>query len=261
MKHLKKKYVLHLKVDQDIRKVIDNAPEHKEEVDRIMSSNLEGYYGITITENNDLVQTFKFEENGNVFMIPEPDPVVIYFDSARHYFNQIAGQREKVFENTTMFASHVSATTGDFYWYFSLASSYAIFLYTSIEAFINKMIPNDYVYQRSVQDKRTELFNKSQVQRHLEFSEKLLKVLPEITGKNFVIDHTHKYEQIKNLKKFRDEIAHTKSYDSTQGPNRYENLYSTSLGFEYEKTLIYVKDFINYYQQNLIEICECGQDY
>jgi hypothetical protein len=260
MKHLKKKYVLHVKLNDDVVKVINNAPEHKKEVDEIMKNNLDGYYGLAFTENNDLVQTFKYEEDGKVFMIPEPDPVVIYFDSARHYYRQISGKREQIFEKVTKFDKHISATTGDFYWYFSLASSYAIFLYTSIEAFINKMIPNEYIYSRKIQDKRTELFDKPQIQRYLEFSEKLKNVLPEITGKNFVAEFTHKFEQIKKLKNFRDEIAHTKSYDGENGPNRYENLYVTSLNFDYEQTLNYVKDFINFYQPDLIEICPCEND-
>ncbi len=192
-------------------------------------------------------------------MIPEPNPSVIYFDSARHCFMQLKGQREKVFEGLKMFDKNIGAVNGDFYWYFSLASSYAIFLFSSIEAFINRLIPNDFEYRRQIQNRRTEMFNKFQIQREIDFSEKLKNVLPQVTGKNFVAEHTHKFEQIKMLKIFRDEIAHTKTYDGKDIPNPYENLYVMSLNFEFEKALYYARDFINYYEPDLIEECNCGQ--
>lgn len=133
-------------------------------------------------------------------------------------------------------------------------------LFCSIEAFINKLIPKNYEYRRTIQDKRTELLNKSQIQRHIEFGEKLKVVPPEITGKHFVTEFTHKFEQIKKLKLFRDEIAHTKSYEGENAPNFYESLYATSLSFDYEKTLEFVRDFINYYEPSLLEECPCGAE-
>jgi hypothetical protein len=141
-----------------------------------------------------------------------------------------------------------------------MASSYAIFLFSAVEAFVNMSIPKDYKYERSIQDKRSEIFNRSQLQRYVEFAEKIKTVLPEVTNKNFVVEHTHKFEYLMKLKSFRDEVAHTKVYDGGPTANSYQDLYVMSLVFEYEKTLHYARDFINYHKPDLIEECDCGRD-
>lgn len=122
------------------------------------------------------------------------------------------------------------------------------------------MIPKDYEYRRRILDKKTELLDKFQVQRSIEFPEMLKNIIPAITGKNFAQEFTHKYEQIKELKIFRDEVVHTKSFEADKAPNFYEQLYVMSLGFDFEKTLNFVRDYINYYQPDLIEECNCRQD-
>lgn len=260
MKHLVKKYVRHLKVGQDVTNLLENIPVDEKQIAEIKQKKLDGYYGMVYTEDNELFQTFKYEKDGTTYLLPEPDPIVIYFDTARNNYRQIKDLREEIFKTLKMFDQNLGATMGNFYWYFSIVSSYTIFLFLSIEAFINKSIPKDYEYRRPVQDKKIEVYNKFQVQRNIDFIEKLKVILPEITGKNFVAEHTHKFEQIKKLKLFRDEVVHTKSFEGDNVPNFYENLYVMSLDFEFEKTLLYVRDFINYYQPNLIEECQCGRD-
>lgn len=156
--------------------------------------------------------------------------------------------------------STIGVTPGDFYGYFSLAGSYAIFLLAAIEAFVNKSIPPDFEYRREIRDKRVEIFNRAQIQRELQFLEKIKSVLPQVKGKSFVAEFTHKFEYLKKLKAFRDEVAHTKSYEGGPTADSFENLYVMSLEFEYEKTLLFIRDFINYHEPDLIEECDCGRD-
>lgn len=258
MKHLVKKYVKSIKVGDDVVDVIDNAPIDEKVLSGISESKMAGYYAMAMTDDNQLVQTFKYVNDGNVFLIPEPDPIIIYFDTARHFHKTIDQRKSDLFSKLSSQGFNFNAVHGDFYWYFSTACNYAIFLFLSIEAFVNKTIPNDFEYRKQIQNRKTELYDKNQIQRSIEFLEKIKSVLPTATNKNFVQEFAHKYELIKKLKEFRDEIVHTKSFEGKSSPNFYEKLFVTSLDFEFEETLFAARDFINYYQPDLIEECKCG---
>lgn len=260
MKHLVKKYVRYTKFKEDLNSAISELPIDEKEIARIQEQKMEGMYGWLLTDTNEMFQTFRYEKDGEVYMLPEPDPVVIYFDTARNNYRQLKELREELFKDKAHFGKDLVATMGNFYWYYATASSFAIYLFFSVEAFINKMIPKDYEYRRKIQNKKTELFDKFQVQRNVEFPEKIKDIIPEIKGKSFVQEFTHKYDQIQKLKYFRDEVVHTKSFEGDKVPNFYEQLYVMSLDFEFEKTLLYVRDYINYYQPGLIEECNCGRD-
>ncbi len=260
MKHLVKKYIRSTKVGEDVVDVIKNAPIDEKAIAEISDAKMEGYYSFGITGDNEFVQTFKYVEGEKVFLMPEPDPIVIYFDTARHFHKTIQDRRKKLFEKLAMPGHNFYAVNGDFYWYYSTVCNYIVFLFLSIEAFINKIIPNDFEYRKEIQNKKTELYDKYQIQRHIEFLEKIKYVVPQITNKNFVQSFSHKYDLLKNLKEFRDEIVHTKSFEGTNNPNFYEELFNRSLSFDFDKTLYAAKDFINFYQENLIEECPCGKD-
>jgi len=259
MIHLKKKYILEVKADNELASVLNSAPVEETFNQQLETTSLGDHYALVYTDTGQIFQTFKYEENGVTYLIPEPDPIIMYFDNARFYVKHLQSQRETVFENLRMFSNNIGAVNGNFYSYFTMASTYALALFTSIEAFINKIIPSNFEYRREVQDKRTEVYTRDQIQRYVDFTEKLKYVIPQITGKNFVSENGHKYDIIKKLKTFRDEIAHTKTYQGPNNPNHYEDLFATSLKFDYENTLLVIKDFINYYKPGLIEECNCGR--
>ena len=261
MKHLVKKYIRSIKVGEDVVDVINDAPIDEKALTEISDLKMKGYCAIALTEDNNIVQTFKYVNGENVYLIAEPDPIVIYFDTARHFHKTIESRKNELFSELFTPGYNFIAVSGEkFYWYFSIVCNYVIFLFLSLEAFINKTIPNEFEYRKDIQNKKTELYNKLQIQRNVEFLEKIKSVIPEATGKSFVKEFTHKYEFIRQLKEFRDEIIHTKSFEGVSSPNFYENLYVKSLDFEFDKTLFAVKDFINYYQPNLIEECNCGNE-
>lgn len=260
MKHLVKKYVKFTKVDDDVVQVLDNAPIDEKALLEISNSKMKDYYGIALTDKNYLLQTFKYVEGENIFFIPEPDPIIIYFDTAINFHKTIDKRKSDLFSKLKSMGNIFNAVNGDFYWYFSTVCNYVIFLFLSIEAFLNKTIPYDFEYRKQIQTKKIELYDKSQIQRNIDFLEKIKSVLPLSTGKNFVEEFAHKYELIKKLKEFRDEIVHTKSFEGKNSPNFYENLFVTSLDFEFDNTLLAARDFINYYQPDLIEECNCGKN-
>ena len=260
MKHLVKKYVNALKVGEEVVEVINKATIDKNALLTISENKMSNHYAMALSEDNHFVQMFKYVNGDKIFMIPEPNPIVIYFDTAIQFHKNIAKLKSSLFSKLSTPGNNFISVNGDFYWYFSNVCNYIIFQFLSIEAFINKSIPNDFEYRKTVQNKRTEVYDKYQIQRNIEFLEKIKIVLPLATGKNFVQEFSHKYDLIKKLKEFRDEIVHTKSFESKSTPNFYEDLFATSLHFEFDNVLHAAKVFINYYEMGLIEECNCGND-
>lgn len=259
MKHLKKKFVKQIKFNSEQWAELQKLPDARKDFQALPTSEKMSMNALILTEDGEMFQAFRYKVEGKTFFIPEPNPVVIYFDSARNYFRQLNSHRDKVFDNVKTFEENLEGVNGDFYWYFSLASSYAIFLFSAVEAFVNMFIPPDFKYEKKFKNKRTKVFNRMQLQRNVLFSEKVKSVLPQVAHKNFVVEHAYKFEYLMKLKLFRDEVAHTKTYDGGPTGDSFENLYITSLEFEYEKTLLFIRDFINYHQPGLIEECDCGR--
>ena len=79
------------------------------------------------------------------------------------------------------------------------------------------------------------------------------------TKKSFHVEFGNKYENIQKLKEFRDAIMHTKS-DNGNPAKFYEDLYTCALNFNYTDTINHVRDFLNYYEPNFIEECNCGKE-
>lgn len=147
----------------------------------------------------------------------------------------------------------------EWYEYFGLSSGFVIFLFTTLEAFINRCIPKYYEYKRS-DNKKTEIYNKYQIEEFVSFKEKITIILPDIKSKNFYKDHPPTSQHITNLKEFRDSIIHTKT--SKEGTT-YDYLFKKALDFKYEETINAVALFCNYYHPDnkYIVECSCSQDW
>jgi hypothetical protein len=92
----------------------------------------------------------------------------------------------------------------------------------------------------------------------IDFKTKLTCIIPEITGKNFMKTPTPTNSFIWNLKKFRDEIIHTKP--KSEEP-LYQDLMKQSINFKYDKAIESVAKLMNFYQSDYIVECDCGKDY
>src|SRR5690606_32637204 len=82
-----------------------------------------------------------------------------------------------------------------FYNFFQLSSDYIINLFTSIEAFNNSLIPDDF----SIKIKRKN-YDKERTQRSMDFLNKIKKAIPQIINKSFIIDNPKKYEFLLEIK-------------------------------------------------------------
>jgi len=148
--------------------------------------------------------------------------------------------------------------TNEIYRYYGFASSCIISLFTSIESFINHIIPNDKPYINELKNK-TEYFTKEQIQKGISFDIKTNKVLPYFFDeKNYFRNRTPSNQHITNLKNLRNEIVHPKSEATFQAQ---EETIKRLLNFKYDATFEAVAKFMNFYQPNYISECDCGLDF
>lgn len=257
IKHIKKKFQFEVSLSEEVIKTMDNAFELISTSDLGKKRPQKGQECIIITEKNLGIKAFHINLSGVNYYIPEPDPVLVYFDSAYNNFINIKEYKQKVLGSITKtyLDEDISMLL---YQYFGYTNGYVIFLFTAIEAFINKFIPAEYKYivQKS---NRTEVYSRDQIQRHLSFDDKLNKVVADISKKSFQKSYPLKYQHVINLKDFRDIIVHTKA--DLKGSTPFDYIYRKALNFNFEDTLLAVRDLLNFYQSNYVEDCPCGQDW
>jgi hypothetical protein len=260
-KHIEKKFLMQTKLPDDVMEVI-KKPEHTTHVNDIpqpIKDFPKEYHAYAITGDNIFFKTFAFEYQGAVRFIPEPDPVLVYFDSAYNNYKLIADRRKEILKST-LNKPMGEPMIKELYSFYSLTSSFVIFLFTSIEAFINRTIPTDFVYTR-VGKRSTETFTKRQIEEWLPFDEKIKDVLPKVTGKQFSANYPSQWSHICQLKEYRDAIVHTKT--APDGGYTYDHLYKKAFLFNFEETINAVKDFCNFYSESpdYITECSCGNDW
>lgn len=259
MKHIKQKYQFEKEIPGLIERIEQNGQKiSSEEFSKIkIPKNLRAFL---FTEAGTSIAAFEHKINGKNYLIPEPEPILIYFNNAQTNFRFIDETRRKLIE--TLDLSKGSETSSmirkALYDYMFHVSGFVIGLFTSIEAMVNKTIPTDYVF-RVDRSKWTQEYNFEQIQRELPFDLKLRKVLEEITKKDFAKSHPTKWNHITNLKNFRDDIVHTKKMVESHTP--YSYIFKQALNFKYSESILAVRDLINFYHPNLVEECDCGKDF
>jgi len=190
-----------------------------------------------ITSDRKMIVSFQFFEKNNN-----------YFNCAHLNLNLIIHSRSTFLDMFSQKEVLTESLKNEIYTYFGLCSSFIIMLFTSIEAFINRMIPSDYKDVVEARDK-TEIRDNQQIQR-LNFDRKIL-ILNKALNKDFKYKYKLKYTHIEKLQNFRNDIVHTKAVHANV--SKYEGVHRCALKFDYVKTIEAVRDFLNFYEPGLVE--------
>jgi len=236
----KKKYVNDIKIDwsyDDLMSEI-NIPQRKLDY----KDYDQAYY---FTEDKRIIQGFLYLHEGKPLVIPEPEPSILYFINAERNLGNIIIIRTKLFDSIgidkAVEADHL------FMEFFLLATNFVINLFSSLEAFNNSLIPNEFKFRDG---KR--LMDKDTIQRHARFDIKIKKIIPQFSEKSFVLDYSKKYDLIEDLKSLRDSVIHTKNFSKNWAAS-YREIYRNYLAFDFENAYNYTKDYMNYYKPEWIE--------
>ena len=255
-KHIKKKFLGEVYINDKIEDII-NSPKNliNQQID--LENVSEEHYAFIRTNDNRILQAFLYHHNGRQRLIPEPDPILIYFHTAYVNYKRISEFKDLILDSTTLDKMDESAMEY-LYDYFGLVSSCVILLFTSLEAIMNRVISKDFIYIKEMSN-RTEHYSKAQIERHLSFDEKINKIIPLATGKNFSHNYSNQITVIRSLKEYRDMIVHTKELEHH---TTYDYLYKNSFSFDYLGVFNAVKDFCNYYMEtDYIENCPCSRNW
>lgn len=257
MKHIKRKFLFHDILQN--QKLFEKFEYYgKTDIDEsLLKKNSKEGFVILETDLGEKVFSFIYNNNGKHCMIPVPDFSLVNYNFAYTLNIQRKEYRKKLVENLADLntPNEVSSTLA--YDYQGCASSCIICLFTSIECFINNLIPENFIYEIK-SDRKTETYNKSQIQISISFTDKLTKVLPKALGKNFFSKQTLTNAHIYSLRDLRNDIIHTKS-DKT-GKNNVDIL-KRLLNFKYDDTLMATFKLFNFYKENFIEECPCENEW
>lgn len=260
MKHIKRKFNQQIQLKFNAEEVLNGLPHEPsvKDISEIVDKTPDNYIGWAFTDKNEIIKCFQYKAKSESLMIPEPDPVLIYFNTAQINCRIIEpkGSRKTLMESLSKFKD-MTPIMHNLYDFFSHSSSFAVFCFMAMESLVNKVIPDGHSI-RNVMKTKTEEYDVQQIQQ-MDFMKKVKEILPAVTNKSFWKDHPGQYQLLHELKVFRDEVVHTKK--QINGSTYYQDLFVTALNFDYVETLESVRDFINYYEPNLVEECSCGADF
>lgn len=257
MKHIKKRFFFDYKRGElDLNET--NAEFFKFDADgekRVIGK--KGNIAFLELDTDQWIGGFVNKVNGKTFILPIPDPTLIYFHNAQSSLKQIEIEKDSLIKKLDFQGKMPETAINEIYNYFGLTSGFVIFLFTAMESFINQNIPEDYKFENEL-SRKTEIFNKRQIQESLDFKTKITKVMSAATGKDFFKKSTPANQLIYRLKEFRDDVIHTKDDGEIM---KYDTLVNNALRFPYEKALLAVAKFMNFYKEDYIIECDCGNDF
>ena len=142
MSHTKRKFVGNVKLDFSINSESKNEERTKQK-DIDFNEYTKAYLQL---EDNTVISGFVYLHNQKPIIIPEPEPSILYFTNAESKLIEILELRATILQfkaskHSMHDLSHI------FFNFFQLSSDYIINLFTSIEAFNNGLIPDDFEFE------------------------------------------------------------------------------------------------------------------
>ena len=199
----------------------------------------------------DLLYGFDYRYKQDKIFIPELNPVTVFFSNATMSIRKLIEFRETLFSE--------SPSTKDFYKnvdlkllgnFFQLSSNCLFNLQASLESYANWVIPDEY---KTLDRNEKEIHNPS-------LTHKLFTTLPELKKKQIKKHNRRGKFIILRIIELRNDIVHLKPIkDKTN--TKYKKVYRKLLQFNFEYAIYVVKDYINFFEPNLIEDCTCGNEF
>ena len=161
-------------------------------------------------------------------MFPAPNPVEFHLFSALESLEKI-----KILEN------EVRSDNKKVNLLLLQNFHFCIFSTSSLESFLNQIIPNDFIYK----DKK-ENFTKKDIERNWSIKEKIKKAIPEITGVTIANDAA-KWNILTSLIDLRNDIIHLKTVTQPSDFRSYQDLYRRLLDHDYKLSYKVIQDVIS----------------
>lgn len=254
MKHIRKKFMFEIEGEIDTSDPSFIQFEDLQLIEKTEIRKLQGTKAVLQLEDK-VVYGILCKIKSNHVIIPIPDFTLIYFDQAQARLKLIENKKTELINKIGCKKNFDETDIGEIYSFFGLVSGFVIYLFTSIESFINHQIPKgkSYIVKKP---KKTESYDFNQIQ-FLSFDVKCKEVLPYFTNKNYFQRQTKNTQHIDELKKFRNSIVHTKFSEELVD---YHDLIKKAITFNCLNKIKAVSNYMNFYRPGYIKECDCGKD-
>lgn len=179
--------------------------------------------------------TLKPSESKETYIFPEPNPICIYFNQANSHLEKAIEIKEEILNES----SYNAPVNYDLFCsFYQEASQGLIMLATTIEGFINQLIPDneELIIGR---DK----FSKNNLEwKDVKF--KIKEMVPVITNINFLKSNENDYNNICAIINLRNDIVHLKK-NTSDNHTKYQNLFKGLFDFKFEAASESVYIFVN----------------
>ncbi|MFT3912255.1 MAG: hypothetical protein QM737_22700 [Ferruginibacter sp.] len=257
MKHIEKRFFNEFKMTDEVAAVVEEAGKENIGKDWRLEDFGDNFVPHIYASDNTFYKAFLLEVEGERLIVPEPDPILIYFDCGYANYKKLEEAKQSLIPKLIASSKGQDAPPiNEMFSFFSMVSAFAIYLCTAIEATMNRAIPANYTYTRPGKQR---VYTKEEIERFFRAEEKLNDVLKQITNKSFEDTYPDDFKLIKELEGFRNDIVHTK--EIAVGTEPVSHNFTRAFRLEYENTIEAVKRFCNFYLgDNFIVDCKCGRD-
>ncbi len=142
------------------------------------------------------------KDKSKVFTFPEPNPICIYYKSANEHLQRSYAIKNKIYSEEQHFDHNYHYE--NFIEYFQETSEGVILLSTTIEGFINQLLPENLELEiNNVRMKKDDI-------EWLDINTKLRDVVEKLTGIDFQKSNPKEYSNICLLIDLRNDLVHLK---------------------------------------------------
>jgi len=182
-------------------------------------------------------------KDGHTFQLPEPNPVHLYFQNS---CNHLLRSQQLLKELKNIDPLLHDDQYNKFLEYFNEVTIGITFLVTTVEAFVNQHIPENYVCEFEGKE-----LNKESIEWK-DLKTKLKHIIPRIHGKHFLKTSEKEYCYILEIQDLRDDLIHLKT-EHKDNRTYYENVFVRLLNFESDKYVSAVFLYLNSLKEDYIE--------
>ena len=248
--HLKSKFLKDFYPDDNLLEVL-HAPVNNSGITlETLPESFKGGDAFFITDQNQMVKGFSYEdENNKMHAIAEFNPAVAYFDAGFQTMEKVYESRDKILATKSLQNQNVYESRNNAQNFFLRASMCVGNLTSALEAFINMSIER---YKGVLHYKG--IISNEQAAR-LNFPQKMENIMQQVYDVDFVFTHPIEYDMVKETIRMRNDFTHLKM--GIQTLDTYRVILTKGLNFDYKIALDCCKNYINFYEPKLIEVCDC----
>lgn len=195
------------------------------------------------TKNFISTQIKTARDKSKVFMFPEPNPICIYYKSANEHLQRSYEIKNKIYSEEHHFNQNYHYD--NFIEYFQKTSEGIILLSTTVEGFINQLIPEEIELEiNNVKMKKNAI-------EWLDINTKLRDVVEKLTEIDFQKNNPKDYANISLLINLRNDLIHLKKTSKANSTN-YQLLFKRLMELDHIGVSDSVFTFVNTISPNYL---------